>query len=178
MKDVLLNLGLGIITGLITGLISGYIVTVHYRNKDLEKEFILYCERLLKYATCLSNTFMPLKLVHMDASEIIKTLTDMDSPRKYSWLKIPKNLKKDANLVNDLENDCREFFLNLLEYSQALMWSLDTDTTAECREQHAKIRDEKSNVLDKKWMDLFKDIAQFRTTINGDEVSKKRDPKC
>lgn len=178
MKDVLLNVGLGIITGLITGLISGYIVTIHYRNKDLEKEFILYCERLLKYASCLSKISMPLKLIHMDANEIIKTLADIEFPRKYSWLKIPRNLKKDAYLVNNVENDCDVLLSNLLEYSDALMWSLDLDTTSECRSQHAKIRDEKHKVINEKWMDLSKDMAQLLKIINGDKVSKKRDPKC
>lgn len=155
------------VLGIITGLISGYIVTIYYRKKDLEKEFILYCERLLKFASCLSNTFMPLKLIYMDANEIIKTLADMEFPRRYSWLKTPRTLKNNAYLVNNLENDCSVFFSNLLEYSDALMWSLDTDTTAECRAQHAKICNEKHKIIDEKWMDLSKDMTQLLKIING-----------
>lgn len=169
MKDVLLN---GVL-GIITGLISGCIVTIYYRRKDLEREFIFYCERLLKYASCLSNISMPLKLIHMDAKEIINTLADMEFPRKYSWLKIPSTLKKDAYLVNNVENDCNVLFSNLLEYSNALMWSLDADTTVECRAQHAKICDEKREVINEKWMDLSKDMIQLLKIINGDKVNKK-----
>lgn len=170
MKDVLLN---GIL-GIITGLISGYIVTIHYRRKDLEREFILYCERLLKYASCLSNISMPLKLIHMDANEIIRTLADIEFPRKYSWLKIPRALKKDAYLVKNMENDCNVLFSNLLEYSDALMWSLDLDTTSECRSQHAKIRDEKHKVINEKWIDLSKNMMQLLKIINGEKVCEKR----
>lgn len=173
MKDIILN----VVLGIVTGLISGYIVTIYYRKKDMEKEFIFYCERLLRYASFLSNTFMPLKLMYMDTNEIIKTLTDMEFPRRYTWLKTPRTLKENSHLVNNLENDCSLFLSNLLEYSNALMWSNVKDTTLEYREQHRKICDEKHKFLGKKWMDLSKDITQLLKIINGDKVSQKHSSK-
>lgn len=175
MHEIALNICLGVVTGIV----SGCLVTVYYRKKDSEREFVLYSEQLLNYAIRLFNAYMPFKLIYMDSKEIITILAEMEQPHRYSWIKAPKEIRENNNIITAVEDDCSSFISNLLAYSDALLMQNSHNMSEDSRAKYKEICEEKHNEIREIWLKYSKDwtkllefLRKYRSEVEKSKVTR------